>query len=194
MKPRCLLRFRRRLVRVAVLGMAVHYGYYLWKWRIMAPTRAPRGPASHGGGWQRVRPVGYRIRTPGCVVPQFDPSVKPYFIRRSNGSRCHGRPNFLTVRNGFPVVLPQKLKEHGVVQEDLLCFYKQIYRHKSARRPDNSYFLGPKQPLHFDKPLTNEFLLVECGTRQTPESRFHNQLLLNPVKKKKRRKALSRGC
>ncbi|XP_077509469.1 uncharacterized protein LOC144120695 [Amblyomma americanum] len=157
--------------------------YYLWKpWtkeRLFTQDR------SAIGDWQRVRPVGHRILTPGCTIPEFDPfdpTARSYF-RKKSGPRCHGKPNFITVRNGFPAILPERLKEHDVVPEDLVCFYKEIYRNESLDFPDEKYMFGPRAPLLFGKLLTKEFLFVECATRQYPEHPFHDQFVLNPIVK-----------
>ncbi|XP_077507433.1 uncharacterized protein LOC144118357 [Amblyomma americanum] len=181
---RWLRRFRIRFLLLTVFGVLSFCGSYFASSR----TSAVENWGLSVGGWQRVSPVGDRIRTPGCVIPKFDPfdpSVRPYFLRRSNGSRCRGKPNFLTVKNGFPVVLEEKLKEHDLHPQDLVCFYKEIRRNESLSIPDEGYAFGPEQPLFFNRSLSQEFIYVECGTRQYPGRRFHDQFLLNPIIKEK---------
>ncbi|XP_077507435.1 uncharacterized protein LOC144118359 [Amblyomma americanum] len=174
---RTFRRYPGMLLLGTILGIVLVCGHY----RRTTPLAKRAAPSV--GRWQRAKPVGDRIRTPGCTVHQFDPfdpSVRPYFLRRSNGSRCHGKPNFLTFRHGCPTILPEKLKHHGVMPRDVVCFYQEIYRNESLKIPDEHYTYGPREPLLFDRPLTKEFLFVECATRQSPKQRFHNQFLLNP--------------
>ncbi|KAH9377054.1 hypothetical protein HPB48_010258 [Haemaphysalis longicornis] len=54
----------------------------------------------------------------------------------------------------------------------------------NSQTPDSTYVEGPKENLSFDKPLTEEFICVECSTTQSPDSPFHTQFLLNPLLKK----------
>ncbi|XP_037567014.1 uncharacterized protein LOC119446613 [Dermacentor silvarum] len=190
MIPRRLLRFRRRrcLLRLmAVLGvLLLGCKVYL---RASRSTSHPESSGSSGGRRERPVPVDHRIRTSGCTMPQFDPfdpSVKPYSHHHleGGGSWCQGKPNFLTIRNGYVAILEEKLKEHDVRPEDLVCFYKEIQRNQSAANPENVTAYGNRQPLLFDKPLKEEFVSVECSTIQSPNQTFHNQYLLNAVVKK----------
>lgn len=101
---------RYRLVFVLVTAFNVlllcSVGHYLWSpggSRVTLPSAPPENArgAVGAGRWERATPVGYRIRTTGCTLPQFDPfdpSVRRYFRPRSRGRACSGRPNFLTVR------------------------------------------------------------------------------------------------
>ncbi|KAH7959442.1 hypothetical protein HPB49_011201 [Dermacentor silvarum] len=190
MIPRRLLRFRRRrclLMLMAVLGvLLLGFKVYL---RASRSASHPGSSGSSGGRRERPVPVDHRIRTSGCTMPQFDPfdpSVKPYFHHHleGGGSCCQGKPNFLTIRNGFAVILEDKLGEHGVRPEDLLCFYKEIHRNQSAASPENVIAYGDRQPLLLNQPLKEEFVSVECATRQSPHQTFHNQYLLNVVVKR----------
>lgn len=182
-----LPRFRPLFLLVTALNVLLLYsvGHYLWAPRSAALwSSSADGSGSAGGAWERAAPVGYRIRTPGCTLPQFDPfdpSIRPYFQRRSETRRCGGKPNFLTIRDGYPTVITQNLKEHGVLPKDLLCFYKEIYRNESLKKPDERYLYGNRKRLQFDEPLQNEFLFVECATTQSPDRPFHDQFLLNAV-------------
>ncbi|KAH7969390.1 uncharacterized protein LOC119381845 [Rhipicephalus sanguineus] len=145
------------------------------------------GSPSYGDQWERPVPVGYRIQTSGCTTPRFDPfdpTVRPFIRRNFKRAQCPGKPNFLTIRNGFPSILPQQLKQHGVLPEDVVCFYKKIYRNASLAVPDKHYMKGRRKRLSFDKALKEEFILVECATKKSPESSFHRQFLLNPLLKK----------
>lgn len=183
-----LPRFRPLFLLVTALNVLLLYsaGHYLWTPRSTPPWSESSGSA--GGAWDRAAPVGHRIRTPGCTLPQFDPfdpSVRPYFRRRSDSSRCYGKPNFIAIRDGLPAVIPENLKEHDVLPEHLVCFYKEIYQNESLDKPDEKYLYGPREPLLFDKPLTKEFLFVECATNQYPDQPFHDQFLLNPIIKDK---------
>ncbi|XP_037518464.1 uncharacterized protein LOC119395561 [Rhipicephalus sanguineus] len=87
-------------------------------------------------------------------------------------------------RNGYAVVLEDKLKEHDVRPEHLLCFYKEILRNLSAPNPENVIAYGDRQPLPLDKPFIPEFVYAECATRQSPGQTFHTQYLLNVVVKR----------
>ncbi|XP_077534400.1 uncharacterized protein LOC144146317 [Haemaphysalis longicornis] len=147
----------------------------------------PLHPFRKAGARGRPKPIGYRIRTPGCTVPEydpFDPSILPYFRRRSGGHPCRGKPNILRVgRNGHPALIEENLRAHTVLPKDVRCSYRGIYRNESSETPDDGYVEGPKGPLPFDKPLTEEFVFVECSTAQSPDSPFHTQFLLNPLLK-----------
>lgn len=187
MSPPWLPRFRPLFLLVTALNVLLLYsvGHYLWAPRSAAlSSSSAEGSGFAGGAWKRATPVGHRIRTAGCTLPQFDafdPSVRPYFRRRSETRRCHGRPNFLTVRDGFPAIIDENLKEHGVLPKDLVCFYKEIYRNESLKKPDAKYLYSTRERLLFDEPLRKEFLFVECATRRSPDRPFHDQFLLNPV-------------
>ncbi|KAH7946892.1 hypothetical protein HPB52_005666 [Rhipicephalus sanguineus] len=88
---RRLLRRRRFLL----LAGLCNYGLYHWIW---GRTSSDQGVSGHR--WERPLPVGHRIRTMECTVPQFDsldPSVKPY-VRHDLKSMCQGKPNFLSIR------------------------------------------------------------------------------------------------
>ncbi|XP_037557786.1 uncharacterized protein LOC119434799 [Dermacentor silvarum] len=141
---------------------------------------------STGDRWERPVPIGHRIRTAGCTLPRFDPfdpTVKPFIRHGVERAKCPGKPNFLTIRNGIPAVLSENLKEHGVLPEDLDCFYKEVYRNESLAAPHKHYVYGRQVRLLFDRALKEEFVLVECGTKKSPERPFHKQLLLNPLLK-----------
>ncbi|XP_065296328.1 uncharacterized protein [Dermacentor albipictus] len=88
------------------------------------------------------------------------------------------------LRNGLPVILPRNLEEHGVLPEDLDCFYKEIYRNESLAVPDRQHVYGPRTRLLFDRALREEFVFVECVTKKTPERPFYSQFLLNPLVKR----------
>nr|XP_037270334.1 uncharacterized protein LOC119161939 [Rhipicephalus microplus] len=89
-----------------------------------------------------------------------------------------------SLRHGFVDVLKDKLDEHHVIPKDLLCFYREMQRNPYSASPDNITFYGDRQPLLFDKPLKEEFVSVECATKQSPNRTFHQQYLLNAVIKK----------
>nr|XP_037280122.1 LOW QUALITY PROTEIN: uncharacterized protein LOC119173382 [Rhipicephalus microplus] len=86
-------------------------------------------------------------------------------------------------RNGYAVILEDKLKEHSVRPEHLLCFYKEIRRNTSNPNPDDAIAYGNRELLPLDKPFTPEFAYVECATKQSPSQTFHKQFLLNVVVK-----------
>ncbi|KAL3203428.1 hypothetical protein MRX96_011967 [Rhipicephalus microplus] len=163
-------------------GSTLQYLLALWS------TLRPGHLDSAGGSkLRRPTPVGYRIRTTGCTMPQFDPfdpTMKPYYRRRDDHSPCHGKPNFLHIRDGYPMVLSDKLREHGVILEDLVCYYKEIYRNESLKKPDEEYLYGSRKRLLFGELLQKEFLFVECATRQSPDKPFHERFLFNPLFKK----------
>ncbi|KAL1479639.1 hypothetical protein MTO96_051697 [Rhipicephalus appendiculatus] len=149
------------------------------------PTR--RRPTGVARRVMRPIPVGHRIRTEGCTIPEFnpfDPTIRRHHHRHPNISWCHGKPNFLTIRNGVVDVLEDKLDKHSVLPDDLLCFYREIQRNQYSSEPDGFAFYGDRQPLLFDKPLKEEFVFVECATKQSPNRIFHKQYLLNAVIKK----------
>ncbi|XP_065310750.1 uncharacterized protein [Dermacentor albipictus] len=191
MIPHRLLRLRRRRCLLLLLMMAM-LGVMLFRCKVyLRPSHStshPGGSASNGGHLERPVPVDNRIHTAGCQVPQFDPfdpSVKPYVRRHlEGGGWCQGKPNFLSIRKGYTAILEEKLEEHGVRPEDLLCFYQEIKRNQTAANPENVTAYGNRQPLLFDKPLQEEFVSVECSTRQSPNQTFHSQFLLNPIIKK----------
>ncbi|KAH6928706.1 hypothetical protein HPB50_018757 [Hyalomma asiaticum] len=145
------------------------------------------GPGMSGSQWERAVPVGHRIRTTGCTVPQFDPfdpSLKPYIRRHFEGDvLCHGKPKFLAIRNGSALILEDELEKHNVRPEHLLCFYKEIRRNQSATNPDTVVVYGNRQPLLIGEPFKPEFVYVECTTTQSPEETFYTQYLLNVVLK-----------
>ncbi|KAL1430634.1 hypothetical protein MTO96_014828 [Rhipicephalus appendiculatus] len=145
------------------------------------------GSRSYGEQWERPVPIGYRIRTSGCTTPRFDPfdpTVRPFIRRSLKRARCPGKPNFITLRYGFPSILSRELEQHGVLPEDLVCFYNEIYHNESVADPDIYYMKGRRKRLSFNRALEEEFVLVECATRRSPESSFHRQVLLNPLLKK----------
>ncbi|XP_049270495.1 uncharacterized protein LOC119391140 isoform X1 [Rhipicephalus sanguineus] len=136
----------------------------------------------------RPIPVGYRIGTKGCTIPEFnafDSTIKRHYRHNPNISWCHGKPNFLAIRHGFVEILKDNLHKHSVLPDDLLCFYRELQRSQySLQPPDEVTFYGNRQLLHFDKPLKEEFVSVECATKQSPNRTFHQQYLLNAVIKK----------
>lgn len=190
-----LPRYRLLFVLVTALNVLLlcSVGHYLWYpggSRVTLPSAPPENArgAVAAGRWERATPVGDRIRTTGCTLPQFDPfdpSVRRYFRQRSRGPACSGRPNFLTVRNGFPFIVEDNLLAHNVRPEDVVCTYKEIYCNVSLEKPDSVYMEGNSEDLSFDQPLTKEFSLVKCATRQSPNSPFHEQFLLNPKQDRK---------
>lgn len=185
-----LPRYRLAFVLVTALNVLLlcSVGHYLWSpggSRVTLPSAPPENArgAVAGGRWERATPVGDRIRTIGCTLPQFDPfdpSVRRYFRPRSRGRACSGRPNFLTVRNGFPFIVEDNLLAHNVHPNEVVCTSKEIYWNDSLEKPDSVYMEGNSEDLSFDKPLTKEFSFVKCATRQSPNSPFHEQFLLNP--------------
>ncbi|KAH7953491.1 hypothetical protein HPB49_009559 [Dermacentor silvarum] len=86
-------------------------------------------------------------------------------------------------KTGILFILKHKLEEHGVHPEDLLCFYKEIRRIHSAANPETVITYGRLNPLRFNKPLKEEFVSVECATKQSKNQTFYRQFLLNPVVK-----------
>ncbi|KAL3193248.1 hypothetical protein MRX96_017930 [Rhipicephalus microplus] len=114
----------------------------------------------------------------------FDPTVRSFIRRGSERAQCHGKPNFLTIRNGSPFIPPRELRQHGVLPEDLVCFYSEIYRNESVAVPDKRYMKGRRKRLSFDKPLKEEFLFVECSRQKSPENTFHTPFLLNSLLEK----------
>ncbi|XP_075749335.1 uncharacterized protein LOC119173010 [Rhipicephalus microplus] len=86
--------------------------------------------------------------------------------------------------DGYPMVQSDKLRENGVILEDLVCYYKEIYRNESLKKPDEEYLYGSRKRLLFDELLQKEFLFVECATRQSPDRPFHEQFLFNSLLKK----------
>ncbi|XP_075543841.1 uncharacterized protein LOC142578328 [Dermacentor variabilis] len=177
-----MLRRQCRLVPALSALLLCSAGHCLWTFlSLSAGSRSP------GDRWERPVPIGHRIQTAGCTLPRFDPfdpTVMPFIRRRSEPFKCPGKPNFLTIRNGFPAILPHNLKEHGVLPEDLDCFYKEIYRNESLVVPDRHYVYGRRKRLLFDRPLREEFVFVECVTKKSPERPFYNQFLLNPLLKR----------
>ncbi|XP_049522478.1 uncharacterized protein LOC125945003 [Dermacentor silvarum] len=178
-----LLRMLRRQCRlVPVLSAVILISAGLWTF-----LSSSAGSRCSGDRWERPVPIGHRIRTAGCTLPlydPFDPTVKPFIRLRFERAKCPGKPNFLTIRSGFPAILSQKLEEHGVLPEELTCFYREIYRNDSLNVPDKVYLFGPRTTLSFDKALKEEFVFVECVTKKSPERPFHKQLLLNALLKK----------
>ncbi|KAH7969391.1 hypothetical protein HPB52_017546 [Rhipicephalus sanguineus] len=178
------LRRKFRLVSVLRAVLLCGAGHCLWTSFFKSSSGDSR---SYGEQWERPVPIGYRIRTSGCTLPRFDPfdpTVKPFIRRSFKRAQCPGKPNFLTLRNGFPSILPRGLEEHGVLPEDLVCFYNEIYRNAYGAAPDKRYMKGKRKNLSFDRALEEEFVLVECATKKSPESSFHRQFLLNPLLKK----------
>ncbi|KAH9364393.1 hypothetical protein HPB48_012130 [Haemaphysalis longicornis] len=93
-------------------------------------------------------------------------------------------------RNGHPVIIKENLVAHSVHPSDLTCRYREIYRNKSLEEPDKAYMKGRNRRLSFGKPLSKEFLLVKCASKQYPKSSFHEQFLLNPIVKKRSEEGL----
>ncbi|XP_065296325.1 uncharacterized protein [Dermacentor albipictus] len=177
-----MLRRQCRLVPALRALLLCSAGHCLWTF--LSPSAGSRSP---GHRWERPVPIGHRIHTAGCTLPRFDPfdpTVMPFIRRRSERFKCPGKPNFLTIRNGLPVILPRNLEEHGVLPEDLDCFYKEIYRNESLAVPDRQHVYGPRTRLLFDRALREEFVFVECVTKKTPERPFYSQFLLNPLVKR----------
>ncbi|KAH8026525.1 hypothetical protein HPB51_021137 [Rhipicephalus microplus] len=181
------LRLLRQDSRLATALRAVFLcgaGHYFWAFFLTSSTESSH---LYGEQWERPIPVGYRIRTSGCTMPRFDPfdpTVRPFIRRGFKRAQCEGKPNFLTLRNGFPFVLAWALEHHGVLPEDFVCFYNEIYRNESINVPDKHYTKGRRKRLLFEKPLKEEFVLVECARKKSPEIPFHRQFLLNPLLKK----------
>nr|XP_050040400.2 uncharacterized protein LOC126537432 [Dermacentor andersoni] len=177
-----MLRHQCRLVPALSAVLLCSAGHCLWTFlSLSAGSRSP------GDRWERPVPIGHRIQTAGCTLPRFDPfdpTVKPFIRRRFEHAKCPGKPNFLTIRHGFPTILPHKLEEHRVLPEELTCFYREIYRNDSLNVPDRVYLFGPRRTLSFEEALNEEFLFVECVTKKSPKRPFHDQFLLNPLLKR----------
>ncbi|XP_064454800.1 uncharacterized protein LOC135366078 [Ornithodoros turicata] len=133
-------------------------------------------------------PSGYNIRTQGCVIRKFDPfhpSVANHFEKVEEYA-CPGKPNFITIESGVPLVDTEALSVHGVSRTELACTYSEIYRNMSAPVPDSSFYYGPVVTLRFGQPLCGEFVFVNCSTTRSGKTNevFHQQFLINPVVKK----------
>ncbi|KAH6935681.1 hypothetical protein HPB50_008003 [Hyalomma asiaticum] len=184
---RYLVKLRRKYRLVPALGALLVWCTGLSLWNFFVTSSSSASTSSFGQQWVRPVPIGYLIRTPGCTLPRFDlfdQTVKRFIRRGVKGVQCPGKPNFLTIRNGSASIIPRNLEEHGVLPEDLHCFYKEIYRDESLAVPDKHYMIASTKRLSFNKALKKEFVFVECAAKKSPDNPFHKQFLLNPFLKK----------
>lgn len=168
------LRHRRAMLAIIITtGMSLYYC-------IRQKSASAANPYEH------ITPSEYRIRTSGCRLAKYDafhPSVAGLF-QKADEYRCHGKPNFVTTYDERPRVDKVALSGHGVAENDLQCTYHEIFPNISLPAPDESFFLGPEMALEFDRPLNKEFVLISCSTAAQPRYVFHQQFLLNPIRRK----------
>ncbi|CAN7988482.1 unnamed protein product [Ixodes hexagonus] len=166
--------FRATFVLVTTVNILVIYGIGRF-WMFAVTPFASRPVAS----------VGHRLKTSGCTMAQFDPfdpSVSLYF-RKARNKKCPGKPDFIYLREGTPLVNEELLLLHEVRPEDVECFYREIYQNHTLDKPDEKYFYGEKVPLKFGEHLDKEFVFVECVQKSNQANVFHDQFLLNPILK-----------
>ncbi|KAL1430636.1 hypothetical protein MTO96_014830 [Rhipicephalus appendiculatus] len=143
---------------------------------------------SYGDQWERPVPVGYRIRTSGCTKPKFDPfdpTVRPFIPARLQARPVPRETQLSNHKVRVSIHTAAGIRANtACLQRNLVCFYQEIYRNASLAVPDKHYMKGRRKRLSFNRTLKEEFVLVECATKKSPDSSFHRQVLLNPLLKK----------
>ncbi|KAL3205085.1 hypothetical protein MRX96_011400 [Rhipicephalus microplus] len=101
--------------------------------RIPKPKRTERRP------WHRGTLPDIRPAIPG--LPEHRREEDP----KAQKDRAASVAPRDSSRDGYPMVQSDKLTEHGVILEDLVCYYKEIYRNESLKKPDEEYLYGSRK-------------------------------------------------
>lgn len=144
-----------------------------------APPTEPTLSSTNGPAERK-----YVVKTSGCKIPDFDPfddSVRKFYKKVGRYS-CKGKPSFIRfVNRTTPISDDIALgKTFKLKRRDISCFYREIYRNESIKYPDFHFFFTPNTTLEFGKPITAEYIHVQCFAGK---KEFHQEFFLLPLLK-----------
>ncbi|XP_054717449.1 uncharacterized protein LOC129226844 [Uloborus diversus] len=139
----------------------------------------------------KVKDESLLLDTPGCQIPKlhpFDPSLKN-IIAPETALVCPGKPLFLFTKPNATVVVNETILKtfYNATSANLYCNYRPIIRmtESAGETLEDYYAVGNTRKLHYDLPLNEDFIEIECNL---PNETLKHYIPLVPLKNNVERK------